>query len=221
MGLFGNQQWLSGQETVWHKEILPQCEWPGMGNPSTKSLPWILESFHVSLIMNYCRERQEQNSSERIDSSAAATPQVLAALAPFRLFPWALRPLRSSWIVFHCAGLPRRLGVALSPSCRLEIAFEHQDSPHCQTGKGWRRPSEEHTAVFFPSQPPYLSDNSREMECIVLGLLQVFGQWTKQSKTMWGDRTKMRRGLKGRWWRISGPGAPGAAQATDWSAYKH
>lgn len=63
----------------------------------------------------------------------------LLPLPPFRFFPWALRPLRSAWTVFHYAGLPKRLGVALSPSCRLELVFQHQGSPHCQTGKGWRK----------------------------------------------------------------------------------
>lgn len=44
------------------------------------------------------------------------------------------------------------------------------------------RPSKQHTVFFFLNQPPYCGVNSREMRCIVLGLLQVSGQLTKQSR---------------------------------------
>lgn len=68
---------------MWLEKILSQCEkgQPRMGNPSTKTLPWTLESLHVSLRMNYYRERQEQNPLQSTDSSVTAALQVLAALA--------------------------------------------------------------------------------------------------------------------------------------------
>lgn len=68
----------------------------GNGEYKHKIFPWILESFPVSLGMNYCREGQEQNSLERIVSSAAATPLVLAAFATLQIVALALRPLRSA-----------------------------------------------------------------------------------------------------------------------------
>lgn len=126
------------------------------GNGEYKHIifPWILESFRVSLGMNYCREGQEQNSLERIVSSAAATPLVLSAFATLQAVALALRPLRSAWMVFHCVGLPRRLGVACSPYCRLETVFEHLVSPHCQTGKGWRKVQWGAHCSFLPQTTP-------------------------------------------------------------------
>lgn len=50
----------------------------------------------MSLRMNYCKERQEQNPSESIDSSAAATPQVLAALATLQILPLGLETTQVS-----------------------------------------------------------------------------------------------------------------------------
>lgn len=97
--------------------------------------------------------------------------------------------------------------------------FVHQNSPHCQAGKGWReleRGLVRSTVHFSSSANPHAGVTiPGRWDALFLASCKFLGNEQSNLEAVQGAGGMMRRGLNRRWWRLSGPGAPGAAQETD------
>lgn len=152
--------------------ILPQCGRGQleMGSPSTKTgVP-------------ACVPKKGKNRTlQKVLTHQLLQPhRFLLPLLTFKTLPLGLKSTQISLNRIFLCWAARKAGSDVQPIWQVVSSVcipgkMPMASRKALTRVG-ERPSKQNTVVFFLNQPPYCRVNSREMRCIVLGLLQVSGQ---------------------------------------------